>query len=39
VKLADVIDQLPSGTRRVTPHARAVALRNRRIAAQKRVIW
>jgi Protein of unknown function (DUF1214) len=39
VKLVDVMGQLPTGTKRVTPDERAVALRNRRIAAQKRVIW
>jgi Protein of unknown function (DUF1214) len=39
VKLADVLGQLPAGTKRVSPEERAVALRNRRIAAQKRVIW
>jgi hypothetical protein len=39
VKLVDVMGQLPTGTKRVSPDERAVALRNRRIAAQKRVIW
>jgi hypothetical protein len=39
VKLADVLGQLPAGTKRVSPEERAVALRNRRIAAQKRAIW
>jgi Protein of unknown function (DUF1214) len=39
VKLVDVMGQLPAGTKRVSPDERAVALRNRRIAAQKRVIW
>jgi Protein of unknown function (DUF1214) len=39
VKLVDVMGQLPTGTKRVTLGERAVALRNRRIAAQKRVIW
>jgi hypothetical protein len=39
VKLVDVMGQLPAGIKRVTPDERAVALRNRRIAAQKRVIW
>jgi hypothetical protein len=39
VKLVDVMGQLPTGTKRVTLGERAVALRNRRISAQKRVIW
>jgi Protein of unknown function (DUF1214) len=39
VKLVDVMDQLPGGTKRVTKEERAVALRNRRIAAQRRAIW
>jgi hypothetical protein len=39
VKLADVLGQLPAGTKRVTTEERAATLRNRRIAAQKRVIW
>lgn len=39
VKLVDVWDQLPAGTMRVSLERRAVALRNRRIAAQKRAIW
>ena len=39
VKLEEVLDQLPADTRRVTPEERAVALRNRRIAAQMRTIW
>lgn len=39
VKLADVVRELPAGTKRVTPVERTIALRNRRIAAQKRAIW
>jgi hypothetical protein len=39
VKLVDVTKQLPPRTRLVALEERAVALRNRRIAAQKRVIW
>jgi Protein of unknown function (DUF1214) len=39
VKLVDVASQLPAGTKRVSPHERTIALRNRRIAAQKRAIW
>lgn len=39
VRLADVMSELPEGTRCVTPEQRAVALRNRRIAAQRRAIW
>lgn len=39
VKLVDVLDRLPAGTKRVSAQERAVALRNRRIAAQKRAIW
>lgn len=39
VKLVDVLGQLPTQTKRVTPAERAVALRNRRIAAQQRAIW
>jgi Protein of unknown function (DUF1214) len=39
VKQVDVLSQLPNGTKRVTSDQRAVALRNRRIAAQRRVIW
>ena len=39
VKLVDVASQLPAGTKRVSPEERAIALRNRRIAAQKRAIW
>jgi Protein of unknown function (DUF1214) len=39
VKLADVLQELPKGTKRITKAERAMALRNRRIAAQMRVIW
>lgn len=39
VKLVDVWDQLPAGTKRISPQERAISLRNRRIAAQKRAIW
>ncbi|WP_353208137.1 DUF1214 domain-containing protein [Sphingorhabdus sp.] len=39
VKLVDVASQLPAGTKCVSPQERAIALRNRRIAAQKRAIW
>jgi hypothetical protein len=39
VKLADVLSELPRGTKRVTPAERGIALRNRRLAAQQRVIW
>jgi hypothetical protein len=39
VKLADVLAHLPEATRLVSPQQRAVALRNRRLAAQMRIIW
>ncbi len=39
VKLAEVADQLPQDTKRVSREQRAAALRNRRIAAQMRAIW
>ena len=39
VKLADVMQHLPADTRRVSPAQRAEALRNRRIAAQMRIVW
>ena len=39
VKLAEVLQTLPADTPRITPHERAIALRNRRIAAQMRIIW
>jgi Protein of unknown function (DUF1214) len=39
VKLADVLQHLPADTRLVNPQERAIALRNRRLAAQMRTIW
>lgn len=39
VKIADVLANLPADTRQVTPAQRAVDLRNRRLAAQMRIIW
>ncbi len=39
VRLAEVPQHLPADTKRVTPQQRAKALRNRRLAAQMRVIW
>jgi len=39
VKLAQVSDHLPKDTKRVTPEERALALQNRRLAAQMRIIW
>jgi Protein of unknown function (DUF1214) len=39
VKLAEVKDHLPSNTKFVTREQRALALRNRRLAAQMRIIW
>lgn len=39
VKLAEVGQHLPADTKRVSPQERATALRNRRIAAQMRIIW
>jgi hypothetical protein len=39
VRLADVLQHLPADTGRVSPNERAVALRNRRLAAQMRIIW
>jgi hypothetical protein len=39
VKLADVIQHLPADTKHVNPQDRAIALRNRRLAAQMRIIW
>jgi hypothetical protein len=39
VRLADVRQNLPADTRLVNPAERAIALRNRRIAAQMRKIW
>ncbi|WP_310531381.1 hypothetical protein [Novosphingobium sp.] len=39
VKLADVDQHLPADIKRVTLAERAIALRNRRLAAQMRIIW
>lgn len=39
IKLDSVMAELPSETVRVDPAERAIALRNRRLAAQKRVLW
>ena len=39
VKVGDVLSQLPQSTRRVSPQERSEALRNRRLAAQMRIIW
>jgi hypothetical protein len=39
VKLADVSSHLPDDTKFVTREDRALALRNRRLAAQMRIIW
>ena len=39
VRMADVLEQLPKSTRHVSPEQRAIALRNRRLAAQMRIIW
>ena len=39
VQLADVLEHLPETTRLVSPQQRAIALRNRRLAAQMRIIW
>jgi hypothetical protein len=39
VKLADLPNHLPPDTARVSSQDRAIALRNRRLAAQMRVIW
>lgn len=39
VKLADVMEHLPNATKLVSPQQRAIALRNRRLAAQMRIIW
>ena len=39
VRLADVLAELPADTVRVGPEERAIALRKRRLAAQKRVLW
>ena len=39
VRLDQVAAELPADTVRVTPPERAIALRHRRLAAQKRVLW
>jgi len=39
VKLVDVDQHLPANTKRVNLAERAIALRNRRLAAQMRIIW
>lgn len=39
VKLAEVLQHLPADTKLVNPQERAIALRNRRLAAQMRTIW
>ncbi|WP_417622338.1 DUF1214 domain-containing protein [Parasphingorhabdus sp.] len=39
VQLADILEHLPESTRRVSPQQRAIALRNRRLSAQMRIIW
>ena len=39
VQLADVLEHLPESTRFVSSQQRAIALRNRRLAAQMRIIW
>ncbi len=39
IKLADVMQHLPADTKRINPQERAIALRNRRLAAQMRTIW
>jgi Protein of unknown function (DUF1214) len=39
VKLADILSHLPDDTKFVTREDRALALRNRRLAAQMRIIW
>jgi hypothetical protein len=39
VKLAEVMQSLPADTKLVSLHERAIALRNRRLAAQMRKIW
>jgi hypothetical protein len=39
VKLAEVLGQLPKETKYVTCAERVLALRNRRLAAQMRIIW
>ena len=39
VPLTDVLKHLPEATRLISPPERSEALRNRRLAAQKRTIW
>ena len=39
VPVADVLDHLPSGTRKVSPDERVAQLRHRREGAQLRHIW
>ena len=39
VRLDEVSHHLPADSKRVTPQERAIALRNRRLAAQMRIIW
>lgn len=39
VKIDDVLSHLPETTRRVSPQERSEALRDRRLAAQMRIIW
>lgn len=39
VRLEDVHNYLPADTRHIDPQERAIALRNRRLAAQMRTIW
>lgn len=39
VKLSEVLQHLPADTKLVNPQERAIALRNRRLAAQMRTIW
>lgn len=39
IKVSAILDELPEGAKRITSTERAIALRNRRLAAQKRAIW
>lgn len=39
VKLAEVMQHLPADTKLINPSQRAIALRDRRLAAQMRTIW
>jgi hypothetical protein len=39
VKTTDILSHLPESTRRVSPEQRSEALRDRRLAAQMRIIW